>query len=207
MSRGSVAHDPLGTRKPKTPQRAFAYVYAVKGECRLNPLDLESATRIAEQYIRRLSTAVPLVLLSRNTIECKFGWVFFYGPVDPAIVVAGNAPLIVDRRDGTVHETGTAFPTEKYIESYERTGRTYPFAVAEYVVVLDGWEPGLRKILLTKLIQQGARKSLIDAKRCTDEVLTGRTVALTFTTATDADSFCSDATLLGVRGRRETRFK
>lgn len=83
----------------------------------LHPLDLESATRIAEDHIGRYSTAAhPFVLFSRETIERDFGWVFFYGPVDPAIAVAGDAPLIVDRRDATVHETGTAYPTEKYIE-------------------------------------------------------------------------------------------
>ena len=174
---------------------------------KLNPLDRESATRIAKEYVSRLSTSVPLALLARNTVEREFGWVFFYGPADPTIKVAGNAPLIVDRRDGSLHVTGTAYPTRDYIESYERVGRTFPFAVAEHLVVIDGWKAGLRKLLLTKLIHQAAHKSLLDAKRCTDDVLTGQRVSLTFSNATEADSFCSAVTDIGVLCSRETRFK
>jgi len=33
--------------------------------------------------------------------------------------VAGNAPIIVNRFDGSLHFTGTARPTEEYIRDYE----------------------------------------------------------------------------------------
>jgi len=169
-------------------------------------LDLESAIRMAEDYIGQNACKAPLALFRELTIERDFGWVFFYGSNDPGIPIAGNAPLIVDRRDGSIHVTGTAYPTELYLESYERVGRTYPFATAEHLVVLDGWTPGLREILLTKLIQGAGRKKLIDAKRCTDELLAGRTIVLKFLTETDADFFSSQATCLGATSRRETRF-
>jgi hypothetical protein len=32
--------------------------------------------------------------------------------------LAGNSPLIVDRVDASVHETGTAEPVEKYLADY-----------------------------------------------------------------------------------------
>ena len=171
-------------------------------------MDLQSATQIAEEYVARLACdEVELVLFPRKAIERDFGWVFFYGPSDSSIAVAGNAPFIVDRKDGAIHVTGTAFPLEQYLESYARVGRTYPFAVAEQLVILDGRKPGIQKVSLTELIRKSTKKGLAEAKSCTDEVLTGRPVALTFLTAADADAFCSDAQMLGVSSKREVRFR
>jgi hypothetical protein len=113
----------------------------------------------------------------------------------------------VDRKDGSIHLTGTAFPVERYLESYGRVGRTYPFAAAEHLVILEGWKSGMLKVSLTKLIRGTAGKGLAEAKHCTDEVLMGKPVALTFPTAADADAFCVEAQRLGVLSKRETRFQ
>lgn len=171
-------------------------------------LDLERATRIAEEYLERLNTngEFQVVLHRGLTLEHEFGWVFFWGPSDPLILVAGNAPLIVDRKDGSIHVTGTAYPTERYVENYARVGRTYPFAVPEYLVILAGWKPGMLKVSLTKIIRSSTGRELAEAKNCTDEVLAGRSVTLTFPTATAADKFCADAQRLGALARRETRY-
>ncbi len=59
------------------------------------------------------------------TIERGFGWVFFYTSRkyletgNPLFASFGNAPIIVDREDGTLHVTGTAKSIEEYIEEYE----------------------------------------------------------------------------------------
>lgn len=37
--------------------------------------------------------------------------------------LAGNAPLIVDRETGEMHETGTAHPVEHYLREYEEARR------------------------------------------------------------------------------------
>jgi hypothetical protein len=42
---------------------------------------------------------------------------------DPLHLIAGNAPFIVGKRDGSIHETGTAEPVEFYLERYERAER------------------------------------------------------------------------------------
>ena len=131
---------------------------------------------------------------------------FFWGPSDPSILVAGNAPLIVDRENGLAHVTGTAYPTEQYIESYARVGRTCPFAAPEHLVILAGWKPGMVKISLVKMIRSSTGRGLAEAKSCVDEVLAGRSVILAFPTATDADKFCADAQRLGTLARRETRY-
>jgi hypothetical protein len=36
----------------------------------------------------------------------------------------GNAPFIVDKHDGRLYVTGTAYPIEHYIEKYRRGIRT-----------------------------------------------------------------------------------
>lgn len=171
-------------------------------------MDLHTATQIAEEYVARFTCdEFQIVLLPLKTIERNFGWVFFYGPSDPSLLVGGNPPLIVDRKDGAVHPTGTAFSVELYLESYERVGRTYPFAVAKHLVIIEGWNPGMLKVRLTNLIRDIEGKGLAEAKRCTDEVLGGKRVALTFATAADANAFCIAAQKLGVVSKRETHYQ
>src|SRR5438477_4178995 len=106
-------------------------------------MNAATATRIAEEYVAQFNRECgpTMKLFGEDTVERAFGWVFFYGPADESIIVAGNAPFIVDRKDGSIHVTGTAYPTEAYLECYARTGRTYPFAVPEHVVILEGWKP------------------------------------------------------------------
>jgi len=65
------------------------------------------------------------VVLITGTAEYDVGWVFFYntkqfaetGDLQHALV--GNAPILVDREDGSVHRTGTARPIEEYIERFK----------------------------------------------------------------------------------------
>jgi hypothetical protein len=91
------------------------------------------AKSIVEAYVQDLANecGIPLRLLEDLTIERGFGWCFFYdahlepGARDAESELLGNAPVIVDRRDGSVHETGTAHPAEYYLNNYERTGSPF----------------------------------------------------------------------------------
>ena len=171
-------------------------------------VDLDIATRIAEEHVARLLDGdLELKLLPEQTIERDFGWVFFYGLRNPSVRLAGNAPFIVDRKDGSVHVTGTAYPIEEYLQSYARIGRTYPFAVPEHAVVLSGWKPGMLKVSLTKAIRRATGMDLPSAKRCTDDVLARKPVALTFSTPVKADEFHSEAEKLGAVVERRTQFR
>lgn len=68
------------------------------------------------------------ILLKEHTIAKDWGWVYFYtsekwhltGELQYA--VAGNAPFIVEKATGNIIVTGTAEPTENYINRYEATG-------------------------------------------------------------------------------------
>ena len=69
------------------------------------------ATKIAEGIIAQFSNdELEHRLFSEQTIEREFGWVFFYGPRDPLVQLAGKAPFIVDSRDGSVHVIAATIP-------------------------------------------------------------------------------------------------
>lgn len=68
------------------------------------------------------------VILEQQTISEEFGWVFFYQSQKYVETgefrhkLAGNAPFIIDRETGSLHVTGTARPTEFYINNYKKYG-------------------------------------------------------------------------------------
>jgi hypothetical protein len=72
--------------------------------------------------------------------EFDDGWVFFCDSVrhqqtgDLRDVVAGNAPILIDRETGQIHSTGTARPVEEYIERYRESKRR----------TNEGWAGGSR---------------------------------------------------------------
>lgn len=171
-------------------------------------VDLAAATEIAEEHVARFSEDNSgLMVVPERTVERDFGWVFFYGPRTPSGAAAGNAPFIVDRKDGSVHPTGTAFPIEQYLESYARARRVYPFAVPVHMVILSGWKPGILKISLTKAIRNVTGMDLASAKRYTDNVLARRAVTFTFETEVQADTFQTEAEELGAIVERRTTFR
>jgi hypothetical protein len=61
-----------------------------------------------------------------DVTEHGFGWVVHYDTArfaesgDAADSVGPTAPLIVDRRDGSIHPTGMEHPLEHYLDEYER---------------------------------------------------------------------------------------
>ena len=81
------------------------------------------AEQIALEFLKAkaLEAGCDLALLDSSTMERNFGWVFFYDSKrhletgDFRDALAGNAPFVVTRADGRVHETGTAQPLEHYL--------------------------------------------------------------------------------------------
>jgi hypothetical protein len=90
----------------------------------------DQAIIIASTYVSKIPVISKhtLVLQLEKTIEFEFGWVFFYQTkayiengnyLDAAV---GNAPIIVDNRNGDIQVTGTAYPVKRYIEDYLKKG-------------------------------------------------------------------------------------
>src|SRR5262249_54996518 len=92
------------------------------------PKNQKEARNLAEQLLSTLEGVPPteLVILDEHTIETDFGWVFFWSSKryvetgESRYALAGNGPLIVDRRDGSIHKTSTSEPTDEIIERYRR---------------------------------------------------------------------------------------
>ncbi|MBZ6387003.1 MULTISPECIES: YrhB domain-containing protein [Pantoea] len=66
---------------------------------------------------------IPMVI----TLQGRFaeGWFFCFQSREyletgnDSALLAGNAPFIVDKDTGEIHEFGTAYPLEKYLHEYE----------------------------------------------------------------------------------------
>jgi Immunity protein 35 len=92
-------------------------------------ITLSEAEKIIENELRRREKSIgriSLQMISSSTLEQDFGWVFFYNSKEfiesgnLSDMLAGNAPLIVDKFDGSVHVTGTAYPIEFYIKEFKK---------------------------------------------------------------------------------------
>jgi hypothetical protein len=90
----------------------------------------DQARQLVQEYVDRVAQEadVQFGIDDEQTIETSFGWVFFYNTAeylatkDPITMAAGNAPLIVDKESGRLHETGTAHPIEHYIAEFKGRG-------------------------------------------------------------------------------------
>lgn len=87
-------------------------------------LTFAQALELAETWVR-VVTGDECAIAKEHTLKRPYGWVFFYD--DRAFLasgktsnmVAGNAPVLVDRIEGEVRVTGTAQPLETYLARYE----------------------------------------------------------------------------------------
>ena len=82
----------------------------------------DEARRKVEAHLAKMQGDWEPVIVGMQ--EFPVGWVFFY---DSKIhhetrsishALAGNAPILIDRSDGSLHATGTGRPIEEYIERY-----------------------------------------------------------------------------------------
>ena len=94
-------------------------------------VNLETAREIAARHVNATYNVEgdDLVILDEETIEKDYGWVFFYTSRryletgEFRYMLAGNAPIIVEKEDGSLHELGTALPFQEYVREYEQLRR------------------------------------------------------------------------------------
>src|SRR5260370_42433557 len=87
-------------------------------------LTFAQALELAQTWVR-VVTGDSCVIVTEHTLKRPYGWVFFYdsraylASGKTSDMVAGNAPILVDRIDGEVRVTVTAQPLESYFPRYE----------------------------------------------------------------------------------------
>jgi hypothetical protein len=93
-------------------------------------INISKARSLVEGELSKMSHDRPpeskRVIVNVLPIEGDLGWIFFYNTKafaetqDPMYELAGNAPIIVDREDGSLHVTGTGRSFEEYVEEFRK---------------------------------------------------------------------------------------
>ena len=92
-------------------------------------LDRKAAEELVLKHLNEFKPECRRDTVITQVIEKPFGWVIYYGSKeyaetgDDKYATVGAYPILVDRRDATLHHTGLG-KIEDYIERYEKTGRT-----------------------------------------------------------------------------------
>lgn len=97
-------------------------------------LTKEQARELVERYLTNEVSGYDgeFAVVDDATIETTFGWVFVYDSSeylktgDEMSRAVGNAPVLVDKRNGELHVTGTGMAIDHYIAMYERHGTCHP---------------------------------------------------------------------------------
>ena len=87
----------------------------------------EAAKQKVSDFITdRFDDRDDLVIIDDKIIETEFGWVFPYNSKkfletgQLIYALAGNAPIIFDNRDETIHIAGTAHDVEHYVDIHRK---------------------------------------------------------------------------------------
>ncbi|UAY52787.1 YrhB domain-containing protein [Ferruginibacter albus] len=89
-------------------------------------LTLLQAKELADKKLKEIEeiSNIKLAFLENETIAFEYGWIFFYqsesyiNSGDFNFMAGGNAPILVDKYNSNVIETGTSRETKYYIEQY-----------------------------------------------------------------------------------------
>jgi hypothetical protein len=99
-------------------------------------VSLDQAAAVAAAEVQRIGAGA-FAVVEQSTVEIDIGWVFFYqsrrylesGAFDDQL--AGNGPLFVHRRDGSLHHCWSGETWEEAIKRYRDTGRALPPGLQE----------------------------------------------------------------------------
>jgi hypothetical protein len=167
----------------------------------------EEATLLATRYVECLGrAALRLALLPESTAEYPFGWVFFYTSQeflrtgDPTQAVGGNAPLLVERATGHVWVTGTAYPTQHYLDRYLETGD--PHGELSSCILFQAATSRPDKLATVQAIRDLAGLPATVAKSLVDRSLDGESVTLEAPDANVAGELIARLEALGWNAKR-----
>ena len=96
-------------------------------------LTKQEAQAIAAKLVHDSRPDAEYVILTEETMERDFGWVFFYVPrryLDtkiPNYLIPGAGPLVVLRKDGATRYLPTSVPPIPAVAEFERRWRSGQF--------------------------------------------------------------------------------
>jgi len=86
----------------------------------------KALSTISDELQKKSPADNPFVVVDSATIERPFGWVFFYNSkkfVETGVNkyrLAGNGPVVVNKRSGKVEFFGSNRPVQQIIDEYDR---------------------------------------------------------------------------------------
>lgn len=168
-------------------------------------IDLNHAKSIAKSYVVEMckSTSLDLELIEFPTHLGDYGWVFTYHCNEylrtglDKYQIGGNAPIIISKKDGSIHVTGTAHPVEYYVENYIKFGN--PHAVASGSVQLMEYGLVTEPVSVIRAIQKNCDVTIHEAKATYENLIAGQTPTLQLDNKAAATEFVSTLKEFGVK--------
>jgi len=154
-------------------------------------LNFEQSRAIAQKFVQELDSPEHLVL-SNWFEKSQICYAFAYNTKDciekgdMLAAIVGHGPLIVDRRDGRVIETGSGVNRATYFENYEKRGDPYKEVGAE--VEISNETQDKNRISAILAVKEFTSLGLKDAKIIFEKVIGGETVTVTARTIEFADT-------------------
>lgn len=107
----------------------------------------------------------------------------------------GHGPVIVCKETGKIFETGSAYPTEQYVQAFTNCGD--PYGTPTLSIRIDGWLEGARSIKAIKCIRKYTGMGLAIAKSKIDDVLSGTPIVVELGDIENAETFVSELSAYG----------
>lgn len=112
--------------------------------------------------------------------------------------LVGQGPMIIDRRNGKIIETGSAYPNA-YLENYEMRGD--PYKNVGSTVLIYALQSG-QTIAAIKVLRQHSNLGLRDAKSAIEKVLEGGEFQIDIGSNEIAEQLVTDLALTGYLAKR-----
>ena len=152
-------------------------------------MNVDQAREIFEREV--MASKSDCVLVEGATREYPRCFVFIYQSKkfvetgDFGEMLVGHGPVLISREDGRVFETGSAFPTDHYVEAFEACGD--PYGEPTDKVKIIGWNVGANKVQAVKLIRSKSEMGLSQAKAVIDNALSNEESIFTAGTVEEAE--------------------
>lgn len=135
-------------------------------------MNLDQAREIFENSVLALNS--DCVIVEGATREYSRCFVFFYQSKkfietgDVRAMLGGNGPVFVNREDGRVFETGSAFPVCHYVKAFETCGD--PLGQLTEKVKIYSLNPGANRARAIQSVKEKSEMGLSQAKAVIDNV-------------------------------------